>query len=70
MTIKLQEKNLFIFLVLVVSMSAFFIEPSYFMTMILIVSAVYFVSKTEKLKYYLILLTIILAIFVSLLMAS
>ncbi|WP_341963621.1 hypothetical protein NM897_17295 (plasmid) [Planococcus maritimus] len=70
MAIKLQEKHLFIFLVLVVSMSAFFIEPSYFMTMILIVAAVYFVSKTEKLKYYLILLTIILAIFVSLLMAS
>lgn len=69
MAVRFQEKHLFIMVVLIVSMVAFLIEPSYFMTTVILVSLIYFVMKTEKLKYYLITIGIILAIFLSLLIA-
>lgn len=70
MAIQFQERHLFIVLLLIVSLAAFLVEPSYFMTTIILIGATYFILKTEKLKYYLLILGIILAIFVSLLLAS
>ena len=70
MAINIEERHLFKLLLLVVALTAFLVEPSYFMTAIILIGITYFILKTKKLKYLLLILLIILAIFVSLLIAS